>query len=580
MVWRSQPWYATAIIVIRIVRAMGPLALLWVGKLIVDTVVANLAMPAPDWEHLIHLILLEFAIAVVMDLLSRTSSLLESLLGDLFANDTSLRIMRHAATLDLRHFEDPEFYDKLRRARRHTRGRSLLFTTFLEIAQATVTLLLLVGALTAFNVFLVLILIMAILPSFLSETHYAAQSYSLLFQWTPQRRELDYLRFLVSSDTTAKEIKTFRLSRHFIKRYADLARDYYQANKRLSKRRASVGATLSAFATFAYYGAVAMIVVQTVTGVLTLGTMTFLVGSFDRCRGLVSGILLRTAGMYEHSLLLRDLFEFFEVKPAFGSRSENRPIPRPIRIGFEFQGVGFAYPGATTWAVRELSFRIAPREKLALVGENGAGKTTLIKLLMRHYEPTEGRILLDGVDVRDYDPDDFRSRLSVVYQDFVRYDLTLRENIAVGRLEALTVDRCLLDAAHRAQAYEIVSRLPRGLDHMLGRRFVGGTNLSGGEWQRVALARAHVRNAELIVLDEPTAGLDAKAERAVFDRFEDLASGRIAVLISHRFSTVRMADRILLLENGRVVEQGKHDELVALGGRYARLFFLQAEGYR
>ncbi len=580
MVWRSQPWYAAAIVVIRFLRAMGPLALLWVGKLIVDTVVSNLGASSPNWERLIHLILLEFAIAVLLEFLSRISSLLESLLGDLFANDTSVRIMQHAAMLDLRHFEDPDFYDKMKRARRHTLGRSVLFDTLLEIAQAAVTLLFLVGALTAFNMWLLLVLVVAILPSFLSETHYAGQSYSLLFQWTPQRRELDYLRFLTTSDTTAKEIKTFRLSGHFTGRYARLAHDYYQANKWILKRRASVGAALSAVATLAYYSAVAMIVAQTVMGVLTLGTMTFLVGSFDRSRGLLSGILYRAAGLYEHSLYLRDLFGFFAMKSTVKAISDPRPFPRPIRIGFEFQGVGFAYPGATAWAVRDLTFRIGPGEKLALVGENGAGKTTLIKLLMRHYEPTEGRILLDGVDVRNFDPDDLRSRVGVVYQDFVRYDLTLRENVATGCLDALTDERRLLDAAQRAQASEIVDRLPQGLNHMLGRRFEGGADLSGGEWQRIALARAYVRNADLIVLDEPTAGLDAKGERAVFERFDDLTSGKMAVLISHRFSTVRMADRILLLEDGRVMEQGNHNELVALGGRYAKLFSLQAEGYK
>jgi len=580
MVWATRPAYAVAILGLRLANAFTPVALLWIGKLIIDGVVANIGSAAPDWGHLVRLVLLELAVALLSDVLSRAASYFEALVGDLFSNDLSVRIMRHAATLDLEQFEDPEFHDKLQRARRQTMGRVALLGQVLAMGQQLVTLGSLLAALIAFNPWLLAILVVAIVPSFLGETHYAGIGYSFMFQWTQQRRELDYLRYVASDQAAAKEVKLFGLSGHFIDRFAKLADDYVRENRRVAAHRAITGAVLTTLSTLAYYGAVGFIVYQTVVGVITVGTLTFLIGSFQRSRGLVSSLLLGTAGLYEQSLFLKDLFDFLAMEPRVASRPDARPVPEPIRSGFVFEDVGFRYPDQQKWAVRHVHFSVDPGERVALVGENGAGKTTLVKLLTRLYDPTEGRILLDGVDLREYDVASLRQAVGVIFQDFFRYDLTARENIAVGWIEARDDQARIEDSARKSLAQDVVEGLERRYDHVLGRRFDGGANLSGGEWQKVALARAYMRDAQLLVLDEPTAALDARAEYQVFQRFSELTAGRMAVLISHRFSTVRMADRILVLEDGGVLEDGSHADLLALGGRYAELFNLQAEGYR
>lgn len=580
MVWATKPSYGVGIVVVRGLNAFAPLAMLWVGKLIIDAVVANIGAADPDWGLLVRLILLELAIALLSDALGRLSGLLESLLGDLFSNEMSVRLMRHAAILDLQHFEDPDFFDRMQRARRQTMGRVALMSQTLTMGQQVLTLLSLLGALLAFNPWLLLILVVAILPSFLGETAYAGIAYSFMFQWTPQRRELDYYRWVASELEPAKEMKLFGLADHFIRRYADLADEYVTENRRVATHRAATGAALTSLSTLAYYGAVGTIVYQTVAGPYGLGDLTFLIGSFQRSRGLIGSVLMAIARSYEAGLHLKDLFDFLEVRPRIVSAPDARPMPARVSEGFTFEGVGFRYPDAERWAVRHVSFRIGPGERIALVGENGAGKTTIVKLLTRLYEPTEGRILLDGIDLEEYDLEGLRRAIGVIFQDFFRYDLKARENIAVGWIEGLDDEPRIVDSAEKSLASEVVAGLDARYDQMLGRRFEGGANLSGGEWQKIALARAYMRDARLLVLDEPTAALDARAEHEVFQRFSELTAGKMAVLISHRFSTVRMADRILVLEDGRVTEEGTHDELVARAGRYAELFGFQAAGYR
>ena len=585
MVWRAQPVYAAAIVSFRVLLAFSPVVQLWIGKLIIDGVLANIGVAAPDWTGIFRLVALELAVALASDMLQRTSNLLESLLGDLFGNRLSVRIMEHAATLDLENFEDPEFYDSLERARRQTVGRIGLLAVLLGIGQSALTLISLLVALIAFNGWLLLMLVFAVLPSFIGETHFAGLSYSLLYKWTPERRELDYLRYVATSDVTAKEVKLFGLADYFTRKYERLADEFYEANRALSIKRAATSGGLTAVSTLGYYAANVFIIVDTVRGILTLGDLTFLVGSFQRSRGLISGILLRSADVYQQSLFLRDLFTFLEMKPRTASPEHpvpvpRLPVPRPIRDGVVFESVGFRYPDKEDWALRDVSLNIGAGERIALVGENGAGKTTLVKLLARLYDPTEGRILLDGIDLREYDVDDLRRVIGVIFQDFVRYDLKVSENIAVGQIDAIGDRPRIVRAAEMSLADSVVAGLESGLDHMLGRRFKGGANLSGGEWQKVGLARAYMRDAEILILDEPTAALDARAEYQVFERFAELTEGRMAVLISHRFSTVRMADRIVVLENGTVTEDGTHDELLILSGRYAELFTLQAAGYR
>jgi ATP-binding cassette, subfamily B, bacterial len=580
MVWATQPLYGFAVLAFRIVNAFTPVVLLWIGKLIIDGVVANIGAAAPDWSRLAELVALELGIALLGDALTRAAGYYEALIGDLFSNEMSVRIMRHAATLDLEQYENPEFHDKLQRARRQTTGRVALIGQVLGMGQQLITLASLLVALIAWNPWLLAILVVAIVPSFLGETHYAGIGYSFMFQWTQQRRELDYLRWVATDQAAAKEVKLFGLSDYFTDRFARLADDYVRENRRIAAHRAISGGILTAISTLAYYGAFGFIIAQTVLGAITLGTLTFLTGSFQRSRSLIQGVLLGTAGLYEQSLFLKDLFDFLAIEPGVSSKPGAMAIPRPIVSGFVFDNVGFRYPDQERWALRGVSFRIAPGERIALVGENGAGKTTMVKLLTRLYDPTEGRITLDGRDLRDYDLESLRQAVGVIFQDFFRYDLTARENIAVGWIDAREDEPRIVDSAQKSLAADVVAALENRYDHVLGRRFEGGANLSGGEWQKVALARAYMRDAQLLVLDEPTAALDARAEYQVFQRFSELTHGRMAVLISHRFSTVRMADRILVLEHGAVLEDGSHDDLLALGGRYAELFNLQAAGYR
>ncbi|MGH7568604.1 MAG: ABC transporter ATP-binding protein [Gemmatimonadales bacterium] len=584
LVYETHRGYTIAILALRAARAGVPLAVLWVGKLIIDGVIAAVgtvqAGRPVDWWYLAGLVGLELAIAVGGEGLARASALLESLLGDLFANRISVRLMQHAATLDLSQFEDAETYDHLERARRQTVGRIGLFSLLLATAQQVVTLASLAAVLLLQLPWLLLLLTVAVLPAFLGEAHFASLGYSLLYQWTPERRLLDYLRYVGASNENAKEVKLFSLSDFLVGRYARLSEEFYQANKRLAVRRNLVSTLLVAVGTLGYYGAYGVIIYLTVQGRFTIGALTFLAGSFRQSRDLIQSVLLSLSQIYEQSLYLSDLFTFFEVRPRVVSRPDARTVPAPIRRGFEFQDVGFRYPGSEQWAVRGLSFTFAPEERIALVGENGAGKTTLVKLLARLYDPDEGGILLDGADLRDYDLDSLRRNIGVIFQDFVRYDFILRENIGVSQVEALHDDARVQEAARHSLADSLVRRLPQGYDQMLGTRFDGGVELSGGEWQKVALARAYMRDAQVLILDEPTAALDARAEYEVFLRFAELTRGRMAVLISHRFSTVRMADRILVLQQGRLVDHGTHEALVARGGLYAELFSLQAAGYR
>jgi len=436
-----------------------------------------------------------------------------------------------------------------------------------------------VGLMT-FNPWLILLLFIAVLPAFLGESYFNDRSYVLTRAQTAERRELDYLRYLGASDETAKEVKLFRLSDFLIGRFRSLSDKFYRDGRDLAKRRFGWGTFFSLIGSVGYYFAYVVIILKAVHGRVSIGDLTFLAGSFRQMRSLLEGILTRFTSVSQGAIYLQDLFEFFEIRPRIIKVAHPRPFPRPIREGFTFEDVGFRYLHSERWANRHLNFTLRPGEKLALVGENGAGKTTLIKLLTRLYDPTEGRILLDGVDLREYDPDDLRREVGVIFQDYLRYQMTVGQNIAVGNIEKQD-DRALIEAsAHRSLADQLAERFPDRYDQELGRRFRQGVELSGGEWQKIALARAYMRDAQLLILDEPTAALDARAEYEVFQRFAELTRGRTAVLISHRFSTVRMADRILVLEKGELLEIGSHEDLLELGGRYAELFHLQAQGYR
>ena len=580
MVWKTSPGLAISNSLLRILKSGIPVSTLYVGKLIIDEVIHLIDHPDASRQQLWIWVGLELGLALISEIISRGINLAEGMLGDLFSNKTSVEIMRHAATLDLYHFEDAEFYDKMERARRQTFGRTMLLTMVLSQVEDFITILFLGIGLAAFNPWLLVILFVAVLPAFAGESYFNQKTYSLTRSWTPERRELDYLRYIGASDTTAKEVKLFGLADFLASRFEVLAQKYYEANRDLSVRRAVWGTGLSSLATLAYYGAYVFILIQTAGGILTVGTLTFLAGSFARMRGLLQGIMSRFTKITESALYLQDLFDFFEIKPIIESDRQAKKVPIPIREGIVFENVSFKYPQSERWAIRNLSFHLRAGEKLALVGENGAGKTTLVKLLARLYEPNEGRIRLDGVDIREYDPESLRAAIGVIFQDYQRFQLKVRENIAVGDIEHRDDRLRIEDAAMKSLANDVIKGLPLGLDQQLGRRFAEGVELSGGQWQKIALARAYMRDAQLLILDEPTSSLDARAEYEVFQRFAQLIEGKTAVLISHRFSTVRMADRILVLENGQLAELGTHEELLEQGGMYAELFQLQARGYQ
>ncbi|MGP3697521.1 ABC transporter ATP-binding protein [Rhodobacter sp. NSM] len=591
MVWQASPGILVLSLLLRLVRSLIPVTALWFGKLIIDEVVRLAAAPVPEagalgWigvegtGTLALLLAAEFLLAILSDLLGRLSGLVDTLLTERLTMSSSVRLMEHAASLDLAAFEDAGFQDRLERARRQSGGRMTLTGQILTLMQDAVTVASLAGGLVIYNPWLILLLVAALVPAFLGEAHFNAQNYNLDFRRTAERRELDYIRVTAAGVETAKEIKIFGLAPFLIERYRTLSESFYRARRRIATARAAWGTLFSALGTAGYYLAYVWMIGATLSGRLSIGDLTFLAGSFLRLRGLVEGLLTGFSTTASQALYLEDLFGFFRQQPTILAPAEPRPVPRPIREGFRFENVGFRYPGAGTWAVRDLSFTLRAGETLALVGENGAGKTTLAKLLTRLYDPDEGRILLDGQDLRSFDPVALRGAMGVIFQDFVRYSMSASENIAVGRIEARGERERIEEAAHRSLADRIVARMPEGYGQMLGKRFREGIDLSGGEWQKFAIARAYMRDAEVLILDEPTAALDARSEYEVFQRFKELSEGRTAVLISHRFSSVRMADRILVLANGRVEASGTHEDLVSRPGRYAELFELQAAGYR
>ena len=590
-IWGTSRLLTAASIGLRLVASLQPLAMLYVGKLIIDEVVrlTGIVAPGPDFADwwgsgalstVTVLLLLELALVIGSDLLSRATGLVDSVLSELHANAVSVELMAHAARMDLMHFESAEYQDRLERARRQAAGRSPLLSQIFGQAQDIITVVTLAAGLFAYAPWLILLLPLSFVPAIWGETRFNTLAYFMSRWRTPERRELEYIRYIGSSAETAKELKLFGLGDFLIERFKRLAQTIFVENRKLSTQRAGWGALFSAIATLTYYGAYAYIVWRTVTGAFSIGDLAFLSGSFLRLNGLFQKILLGFTQIAGQSMYLDDLFSFFEIEPTILSPADPRPFPAPIREGIVFDNVGFRYPDTEGWALRHLSFTLRAGETLALVGENGAGKTTIVKLLTRLYDPDEGRITIDGIDLRDLAVADIHAHVGVIFQDFIRYSLTARENVGVGRIEARADMVRIEDAAERSLADAVIAKLPKGYDQQLGRLFKQGRDLSGGEWQKVAIARAYMRDADLIILDEPTAALDAKAEAEVFSRFKSLAAGKTAVIISHRFSTVRMADRILVLEHGGILEAGSHEELLALGGRYAELFELQAAGYR
>jgi ATP-binding cassette subfamily B protein len=578
IVWGSGRGVVSAATMGRVIGALVPLSMLTVSKRILDAVQAHYAgqpLPANFW----YLVAGEFLLAASGSLIGRATSYFDGLLADRFTRHVSVLVMQHASRLDLASYEDPVFYDKLERARVQGSDRIAMIQAIGTVVQQIIVVVSLSAGIVWFSPWLLLLLVVAVVPAFLGESHFAFQGYSLNIRQTPMRRHLDYLRTLGASKESAKELKLFNLSGYLSTEYSQISNQLYDQNVQLAQRRLRVGAFLSLLSTGAYYGAYAYVIHRTVTGTLSWGSLQFLAGALAGASTNIQNIFSVFSNIADQSLFLTDLVEFLRVEAKIGSKPHALPAPRPIRDGFRFEGVSFAYPGSERLVLDHLDFVIEPGERVALIGENGQGKTTIVKLLTRLYDPTFGRILLDGADLREYSVEDLHSQIGVIFQDFVRYEMTVRQNIATGRVDAYD-EGGIRQAAGKSRADQVIERLPGGYGQLLGRRFEGGVDLSGGEWQKLALARAYLRDAQILILDEPTASLDAPSEYEIFERFAELTEDRMALLISHRFSTVRMADRIVVLEHGRIGEEGSHEQLLVRGGRYSEMFELQAASYR
>lgn len=589
--WRTSRWLMLTSIGLRLIVAVQPPLLLLFTKLIIDEVIhqGTLGSPGPDWSdwlesgrlNLLGLYLAcEFALVFVRDALNRAISVVDSILGESHSNAMSLELMGHAVQLDLKHFEQSEYQDRLERARRQAASRSTVISQLFGQGQSVITAMALAAGLMLYAPLLILLLALSFIPAVWGEIHFNRLAYWISHNRSPERRQMDYLRQLGASADSAKEVKLFGLGSFLTDRFRLLSGQILAENKTLSIRRALQTGGLAVISTVTYYAAYAYIVWRTLNGDFTVGDLFFLATSFGQLNGYLQQILIGFTQIAGQALYLDDLFSFFDIAPTILEPAEPQPFPAPLRQGIVFEDVGFRYPGSERWAVRHLSFTARAGETLALVGENGAGKTTIVKLMTRLYDPDEGRILIDGVDLKHFSTADLRQHIGVIFQDFLRYSFSAADNIAVGRIDASADRDRVVRSAEQSLADSVIRKLPDGYDQMLGRVFAKGHDLSGGEWQKIAIARAYMRDAEIIILDEPTAALDARAEAEVFQRFKNLAEGTTAVLISHRFSTVRMADRIIVIEEGQVSESGTHESLMATPGRYAELFELQAAGYR
>jgi ATP-binding cassette subfamily B protein len=583
LVWRTDPWATMGLGLLTLAGALLPAAQAWVGKLIVDGVVAAIqgGGKTEQVKAVFVYLTLELALFLLSNAFAHARRLIQQLIQLQLANKIRGEIIRKALTLDIAFFEDPDFYDRLQNARREAGYKpvDLINDTFL-IVQNSITLISFALLMLRFSPLLVVILVVTSIPAFIAEARFSERAFRLLTRRAPESRQVNYLSRLLTEDASAKEVKLFNLGETLFKRYMTLFEKFFQEDKSLALRRGIVGFSLGLIATLGFYGAYAWIVWHTVQGKISLGDMTLYLAIFRQGQSTFQAILSGTGAIYENNLFMANLFDFLSLKPQMSAAGGYRRLSVPLSGGIDFRGVGFRYPESEDWAIRDINLSIHPREKIALVGPNGAGKTTLIKLLSRLYDPTEGTILIDNIDIREIDPLQLRQKIGVIFQDFVRYHLPVSENIGFGQIDALDRMDRIIDSARKSGAHSTIEKLPDGYQTMLGRWFRGGHELSLGQWQKIALARAFMRDAEILVLDEPTASLDAQTEYEIFQRFRDLTVGKMAILISHRFSTVRMADRIVVIQQGRIAEIGSHNQLLKQQGIYAHLFSMQAEGYR
>jgi len=578
-VWESGPGVVAGNLTIRFLVAFLPVGIgVIAGKIIdgVNRIRFHQPLPSYFW----YLVGSEAVLAVLIGILSRAVAYFDSLLADRYTHHVSVEVMRKAAALDVTVYEDPVFYDRLERARVQATDRLAMIQQMGLLVQQTVAAIAFSVLLVWYSPLLLLLLVAGVIPAFLGESHFAFLTYAKNFRQTPLRRQMDYLRQVGGSKEAAKELKLFNLSTYLTERFTRLSQTIYEENVALNRRRFFWGSLLSILGQLGYYSAYILSIYRTIEGRYTVGDLAIITTAIMQAMSNIQQAFTVASGVADQALFLTDLLAFFEMKPVVQSKPNGLPVPRPIQRGFEFRNVSFTYPGTERRILDNFTFTLSPGERVALIGENGQGKTTIVKLITRLYDPSEGRILLDGVDLCEYDLVDLHSEIGVIFQDFMRYEMTARENIMIGRIETDHPDYEVEYAARKSLADGVIARLQNGYEQMLGRRFEGGVDLSGGEWQKLALARAYLRDAQLLILDEPTASLDARSEFEVFERFAELTSGKMALLISHRFSTVRMADRIVVLEGGRIVEEGSHEQLLALGARYAAMFEMQAASYR
>jgi len=564
--------------------AVLPAAQSWVGKMIVDRILHAIDLGADmqdGLELVLPFVVFEFALLLISTLLHSFQSLSTNILRSLLTKHVNTLIIDKSINLDLQFYEDPVFYDDMQNARRRADSSALAIVNAIsQVAQQLITLVSLVALLVGFSPWLAVIVILAAVPNFLSNSRFAEMSFRAISRRAPESRLLSYIEMLLTNNETVKEIKLFGLGPSLKDRYETLFTQFLEEDTSIARRNTFASLAWGMISNLAYYGSYIWVIIRTITQAITLGDMTMFLSVFRQSQRAVQSLLENFNRLYENNLYLDNLIDFLKIEPALLSPENGKIAPAPIEQGVRFENVSFKYPGSEKYVLKNINLFIKPGESIALVGLNGAGKTTLIKLLTRLYDPTEGRITLDGTDLRDFDMKSLHQRFGVIFQDFVRYQFSVRENIGFGQIEDLDNQNRIEEAADKGGASEVVSELPEGFDTVLGRRWNRGHELSGGQWQKIALSRAFMRKAEVLILDEPTSALDAQAEYEIFLRFRELMQGRIAVLISHRFSTVRMADRIVVLSEGRIIELGSHEDLMARNQSYAHLFNLQAEGYR
>ena len=584
LVVQAHPAAALGILCVTLVEGLMPIAQAWVGKLIVDGVVAGMqnAQPAAEsFRAVLPWLAIELALVTLGAIFGQTQALLRRMLDARVRHRVAALIIRKALALDVSFFEDPEFYDMLQNATRQADWRApKLVIGCLDGLRRTITLLSFATLLFTFSPIITLILFGAAVPAFLAQQRFAELDHGIESGRAAARRHNMYYEFLLTENASVKEVKIFGLGEPLLARYLEFFQRWYREDSARATRRSVFSILFGLITTGAYYGAYAWIVYLAVARRVTVGEMTMYLALFSQSQGAFSGLLREWNALYENSLFMRNLYRLLDVAPRVPPPATPQPLPAKIVQGIEFERVSFRYPSRDKDALTDVSLCIRPGEKLALVGPNGAGKSTFIKLLTGLYQPTAGRILVDGVDLREFTPEEYRAKIGVMFQDFVEYSATLAENIAFGKIDALHDLEAIRRAARKGGADDVVASLPHGYDTVLGYWETDATTLSGGQWQKIALARAFMRDAEILIFDEPTSALDADRELDLFQRFRALTTGRIAVLISHRFSTVRIADRIAVLEGGRLVELGTHDELLATPRTYARMFHAQAEGYR